>query len=81
VRVDGEVLDQIDAILPAGLVGSVLAIDDPDAEVHARWLLDPESGQLRRAVLTGPFYPSGEQSYTVELLDYDERVEISAPSG
>lgn len=81
VRIDGEVLDQIDAILPASLVGSVLTIDDPDAEVHARWLLDPESGQLRRAVLTGPFYPSGEQTYTVELLDYDERVEISAPSG
>lgn len=82
VRVDGEVLDQIDSVLPGSLVGSVLTIADPGADVHARWSLDPESGELRRAVLTGPFYPSGgEQTYTVELNDYDEPVEISAPSG
>jgi hypothetical protein len=81
VRVDGEVLDQIDAILPGSLVGSVLTIADPEADVHARWSVEPESGQLRRAVLTGPFYESEEQTYTVELHDYDERVEIRAPSG
>jgi len=82
VRIDGEVLDEIRTVLPGSLVGSVLTIADPDADVQAQWSLDAESGQLRRAVLTGPFYPAGgEQTYTVELSDYDEPVEISAPSG
>ncbi|MGH8774192.1 MAG: LppX_LprAFG lipoprotein [Jiangellaceae bacterium] len=81
VRVDGQVLDQVESVLPGSLVGDVLTIADPAADVHALWSLDPGSGELRRAVLTGPFYPSGgEQTYTVRLTDYDEPVEISAPS-
>lgn len=80
VRLDGEVYDQVESVLPGELVGTILAIADPDAEVHARWALEPDSGRLRQATLTGPFYAGGEQSYTVRLDDYDEPVEIRAPT-
>ncbi len=80
VRVDGDVYDQVESVLPGELVGEVLTIADPSAEVQAVWALDSETGQLRQATLTGPFYESGdEQTYTVRLDKYDEPAEISAP--
>jgi lipoprotein LprG len=79
VRVDGEVYDQVESVLPGELVGEVLTIADPSAEVQAVWAMD-ESGHLRQATLTGPFYDGGdEQTYTVSLDEYDEPAEISAP--
>lgn len=80
VRVDGDVYDQVESVLPGELVGEVLTIADPSAEVRAVWALDAETGQLRQATLTGPFYDGDdEQTYTVSLDDYDEPAEISAP--
>ncbi|SDS92814.1 lipoprotein LprG [Jiangella sp. DSM 45060] len=80
VRVDGDVYDQVESVLPGELVGEVLTIADPSADVEAVWALDTETGQLRQATLTGPFYDGGdEQTYTVRLEKYDEPAEISAP--
>lgn len=80
-RIGAEVVDEITATLPGELVGAVLAIADPDAEVAAAFAVDPETGQLRRAVLTGPFVgDSDTQTYTVLLEDYDQPVDISAPT-
>ncbi|PSL03688.1 lipoprotein LprG [Haloactinopolyspora alba] len=81
VRVDGDVYDQVESVLPGKTVDRILAISDPGAEIQATWALDPESGRLRRATLTGAFYPGGEQTYTVRLDDYDAPAEISAPTG
>ncbi len=81
VRVDGEVYDQIESVIPGELVDAILAISDPDADVQATWSLDPDTGQLRQAALTGPFYEGGEQTYVVSLDDYDDPAEISAPTG
>jgi lipoprotein LprG len=81
VRVDSEVYDQVTSTLPGELVDQVLALADPAAEVEATWAIDPDTGQLRQATLTGPFYDTGSnQTYTVTLGDYDEPVEISAPA-
>ncbi len=80
VRIDGDVHNQVESVLPGELVGQILAIADPSAEVHATWALDAETGQLRQATLTGPFYDGGaEQTYAVQLSEYDEPAEISAP--
>lgn len=79
-RVDGEVYDQIEATLPGELVNQVLALADPSVDVAATWLVDPDSGELREAELTGPFYDDGDATYTVELDRYDEPVDISAPT-
>jgi lipoprotein LprG len=76
-----EVVDEITATLPGEVVRQVLTIADPAAEVAAAFALDEETGHLRRAVLTGPFVgDSGTQTYTVLLDDYDQAVDISAPT-
>jgi lipoprotein LprG len=80
-RIGSDVVDEITATLPGELVGSVLAIADPDAEVTAAFAVDSESGHLRRAVLTGPFVAGADtQTYTVLLEDYDQPADISAPT-
>jgi lipoprotein LprG len=80
-RIGSDVVDEITATLPAELVGSVLTIADPEATVEAAFALDGESGHLLRATLTGSFVgDSGDQTYTVLLADYDQAVDISAPT-
>jgi lipoprotein LprG len=80
-RIGADVVDEVTATLPGEFVGSVLTIADPDVEVAAAFALDAETGHLRRAVLTGPFVgDSGTQTYTVLLDDYDQAVDISAPT-
>lgn len=80
-RMGADVVDEITATLPGDLVGEVLTIADPDAKVVAAFALDAETGHLRRAVLTGPFVDDSDtQTYTVLLEDYDQPVDISAPT-
>ncbi|HSI93646.1 MAG TPA: LppX_LprAFG lipoprotein [Jiangellaceae bacterium] len=80
VRVGSEVFDQVTATLPGELVGRLLTITDPAAQVQAVFALDTGTGHLRQAILTGPFVPNGaDQTYTVRLDDYDQAVDISAP--
>ncbi|NED97551.1 LppX_LprAFG lipoprotein [Phytoactinopolyspora alkaliphila] len=81
IRLDGEVYNQVHSTLPGELVDTILAIADPSAAVSATWALHPDTGELRQATLTGPFYEGGEQTYTVHLDQYDEPAEISAPTG
>lgn len=82
IRIGAEVLDRITATLPGDLVGQVLTITDPSATVDAAFAVDPETGHLRQAVLTGPFVENGDgQTYTLHLDDYDQDVDISAPAG
>jgi lipoprotein LprG len=82
VRVGDEVLEEYEAVLPGAVVGSLLTIADQGATVTARFAVDPETSQLRRAVLTGPFYAGGrDQSYTLLLDGYGVEADIRAPTG
>jgi lipoprotein LprG len=82
IRVEGEVLEEYEAVLPGAVVGSLLTIADRGATVDARFAVDPETSELRRAVLTGPFYAGGgEQTYTLLLDDYGVEADIRAPTG
>lgn len=80
VRAGDDVFDQVKATLPGDLVGNMLTIADTEADVEVTWALDTETGHVRQATLTGPFYAGGDQTYTVSLDDYDEPVDISAPT-
>lgn len=81
VRIGEDIFDQVESTLPGELVGEILAIADPAAEVSATWALDPDTGHLRQAVLTGPFYDTGgDQTYIVSLDGYDQAVDIRAPT-
>jgi lipoprotein LprG len=81
VRLGDEVLREVTAELPGDLVDDVLALADPAATVPARFAVEPESGELRRAVLTGPFYAGGAQTYTLLLDGYGTTADIRAPTG
>lgn len=81
VRIGDAVLEQVTATLDAATVAEVVPVADSAGSVSARYAVDAESAQLRRAELTGPFYPGGDSTYIVELDRYGESVDISAPSG
>ncbi len=79
-RVDGEVVREVTAELPGDLVEQVLTSEDPSQPVDARFSVATESGELRRAELTGPFYAAGQDAtFTLELSDFGADVEITAP--
>ena len=79
-RVDGEVVREVTAEIPGELVEQILTSEDPSTPVQARFSIASESGELRRAELTGPFFSADEEAtYTVELSDFGADVEITAP--
>lgn len=80
-RVDGEVVREVTAELPGNLVEQVLASEDPSQPVQARFSVAADSGELRRAELTGPFFAAGEDAtYILELSDFGADVDITAPA-
>ncbi|SNS64018.1 lipoprotein LprG [Geodermatophilus saharensis] len=79
-RVDGEVVREVTAELPGDLVEQVLTSADPAQPVDARFSVATDSGQLRRAELTGPFYAADQDAtFTIEFSDPGADVEITAP--
>jgi lipoprotein LprG len=79
-RVDGTVVRQVEVTIPASAVAEALTAADGADEFAAVLDVDPATGQLRRAELTGPFLdPDTDSTYVIELSDYDEPVEITPP--
>jgi lipoprotein LprG len=79
-RVDGEVVREVTAELPGALVEQILTSDDPSQPVQARFSIATESGELRRAELTGPFFDAEDDAgFTLDLSDFGADVEISPP--
>jgi hypothetical protein len=79
-RVDGEVVQEVTAQLPGDLVQRVLTSQDPSTPVRARFSVATDSGELRRAELTGPFFSAEDDAtYTIELSDFGADVDITAP--
>jgi hypothetical protein len=80
-RVGGEVVREVTAELPGDLVQDVLTSADPSQPVPATFSIATESGELRRAELTGPFFTAEDDAtFTLDLSDYGEDVEITAPA-
>jgi hypothetical protein len=80
-RIGGEVVREVTAELPGHLVGQILTSQDPAKPVQARFSIATDSGQLRRAELTGPFFTAEDAAtYTLELSDFGADVEITAPA-
>jgi lipoprotein LprG len=79
-RVDGEVVREVTAEIPGELVEQILTSEDPSKPVPARYLIATETGELRRAELTGPFFTAGDDAtFTLDLSDFGADVEITAP--
>jgi lipoprotein LprG len=80
-RIGDTVVRQVEVAIPASAVGDVLTAADDSGSFAAVLGIDPDSGQLRRAEITGPFLAAdADSTYTIELSDYDEPVEITAPT-
>jgi hypothetical protein len=80
-RVGGEVVREVTAELPGDLVEQVLTSKDPSQPVQARFSIASDSGELRRAELTGPFFAAEDDAtFTLELSDFGADVTITAPA-
>lgn len=80
-RVDGVVVQDVTAQVPGEVVAQVLDNANPSEPVDANFSIETDSGELRRAVLTGPFYSGDEDAtYSLELSDFGADVEITPPS-
>jgi lipoprotein LprG len=79
-RIGGEAVREVSAQLPGALVQRILTSQDPAKPVAATFAVVSGSGQLRRAVLTGPFFSATTNAtFTVELSKFGEHVTITAP--
>ena len=79
-RVNGEVVREVSADLPGALVQKILTSKDPSKPVKAQFSIASDSGQLRRAVLTGPFFSATEEAtFTLDLSKFGAHVSITAP--
>lgn len=79
-RVDGEVVREVSAQIPGDVVETVLTSADPSVPVDAVFRLAGDTGELRGAELTGPFFDADTNStYTIVLDGYGEPVDITAP--
>lgn len=79
-RLNGELLHEVSCSLPGQDVKGLLTDAAPDRPVAATAGIAADSGQLRRVVLTGPFYSSSSSStFTLVVVNYGENVTVTAP--
>jgi hypothetical protein len=79
-RIDGEVVAEVHGTVPGDVVGDTFTTADPGEPVETQAFIVKDTGQLRRAVLKGPFFAKGKDStFTLVLDRYGEQVSISAP--
>lgn len=78
-RYGKEVLQTYAAKLPGALVKSLLRLGKEGATFDAVFGIEPKSGQLRQAKLTGNFYEGVSSTYSVVLTDYGKSIDIPQP--
>jgi lipoprotein LprG len=79
-RIDGEVVAEVHGKVPGQVVADTFTSADPGQPVDTTAFIVKDSGQLRRAVLKGPFFDKGKNNvFTLVLNRYGEKVVISAP--
>jgi hypothetical protein len=79
-RVGGEVVREVSADLPGALVQQILTSKDPSKPVKGQFSIASDSGQLRRAQLTGPFFSvTTDATFILDLSKFGAHVSITAP--
>lgn len=80
-RLGDEVVRVVEASIPGTIVRDLLVSADPTVPVDATFSIEQASGQLRQAVVTGPFFDKDvDSTFTIVLDRYGEKVDIRAPS-
>ncbi len=80
-RMGSEELYEIDVSLPGDRVAALLTSADKTQPVKGRIGINVDTHQIRRVVLTGPFFDAHRDStYTLVLDRYGENVSITPPA-
>lgn len=80
-RLAGQLLHELSCTLPGSTVKALLTDAAPDQTVSAKLAVVADSGELRRVVLTGPFYSSSSSTtFTLVIDNYGENVTITPPA-
>ena len=75
---NSEVLTTYSGTVPGDAMDAVIPSSSGDS-FDVEWQVT-DDGELRKATLTGVFYPRAEEmTYTVEFADYDTQKDITAP--
>jgi lipoprotein LprG len=78
-RYGKEVLASYTGTVPGAVIKKLLNLGSDSATFKAEFGVVSETGELRTAKLTGPFYDTGDSTYTVLLTDYGKTIDITAP--
>jgi lipoprotein LprG len=79
-RYNGEELYEIDVTLPGDRVAALLTSADKTQTVTGRIGVNVDTHQIRKVVLTGPFFDKNRKStYTLVLDKYGENITITPP--
>jgi lipoprotein LprG len=79
VRDGADVLATVKGTLPGSAVADLLVVGDRSATFDVSYGITDRGGELRRVVLTGPFYQGATSTYTLRLKRLDQPVEITRP--
>ncbi len=80
-RLNGEELDEVDVSLPGDRAAALLTSADKSKPVSGRIGIAVSDHQVRRVVLTGPFFDASRDStFTLVLDRYGENVAITPPA-
>ncbi len=74
-----EVLRSITGTIPGKEVAQILNTGDVNGTYQVSYGLTDPDGLLRKATITGPFFPGATSSYDVVFDKYGESVDIKAP--
>ena len=79
VRDGDTVLQEYTGTVPAEDIQRLFSLGEEAEEFDVTYGIEPESGELRTVEIEGDFYEEKSTTFTLELSDYGEDVEISAP--
>ncbi len=79
-RLNGELLEEVHCTVSGADVARLLTSADPSRDDQAVIGIDADTHELRRVVITGPFFATGKDAtYTLTLDNYGANVSITAP--
>lgn len=79
VRDGADVLATVAGTLPGSAVADLLVVGDRSGTFDVTYGITDRGGELRRVVLSGPFYEGATSTYTLRLKRLDQPVEITGP--
>ena len=75
-----DVLQTYSGTLPAGPVQDLFALGEAAQSFDVTYSIEPTSGELRAAKISGEFYEGSTTSYSVNLSEYGKSVTVDEPA-